>query len=125
MRGQTPVWNSGNPRRGGGQPPLEKGGLCALGLRGLGGREGTREPGSLGCVLEVRGAVPPPPGPGVREETAAPFPRGAQRQVGGSAGRWWGGGAEAGASATLWALVVRLPGLEAGSGPLANECQLW
>lgn len=35
-------------------------GLCALGLRGLGGREGTREPGSLGCVLEVRGAVPPP-----------------------------------------------------------------
>lgn len=38
-----------------------------------------------------------------------------------------GGGAEAGASTTLraWALVVRLPGLEAGSGPSANECQLW
>lgn len=69
----------------------------------------------------------------MREETAAPFPRGAQRQVGGSAGRWvgggggGGGGAEAGASATLraWALVVRLPGLEAGSGLPANECQLW
>lgn len=85
--GQIPGWNLGGPGRGGGQPPLEKGGLCAPGLGELEGREGSREPGSPGCVQEVRGAVPPPK-PGVREETAAPFPRGGQRQVGGSAGRW-------------------------------------
>lgn len=106
--GTDPVWNPGGPERGGGQPPLEEGGLCAPGMGRLEGREGTREPGSPGCVQEVRGAVPPPR-PGVREETAAPFPRGDQRQVGGSAGRWGGGGrgggAEAGASATrpAWA----------------------
>lgn len=60
MRGQTPVWNPGNPSEAVGSHRWRRvGGLCVLGLRGLGGREGTREPGSLGCVLEVRGAVPP------------------------------------------------------------------
>lgn len=127
--GTDPVWNPGGPERGGGQPPLEEGGLCAPGMGRLEGREGTREPGSPGCVQEVRGAVPPPR-PGVREETAAPFPRGGQRQVGGSAGRWGEGAAGAGRRlgpalpARLGLLVAWLPGLEAASGLSSSECQL-
>lgn len=129
--GQTPVWNLGGPRRGGEQPPLEMGGLCASRLGGLEGRaEEHQGTGFPGCVQEVRGAVPPP-GPGVRGETAAPFPRGGQRQVGGSAGRWGEGAAGAGRRlgpalpARLGLPVAWLPGLEAASGPSSSECQLW
>lgn len=128
--GQTPGWNPGGPGRGGGQPPLEKGGLCASGLGGLEGREGTGEPGSPGCVPEVRGAVPPPKAGSARGDGRSLSPRrpapsrrkrGALGEGAAGAGRRLGPALPAG----LGLLLAWLPGLEAASGPSSSQCQLW